>query len=279
MRLLQSIAVSILLHGFLFCIPFAMVATAPPVCDTLSLVIVGAGNGESSAKTDAPGPAVQDEQQSEPPPAMEESGPDLPDENDAAMDETIPPPEKKPDQPLPAPEAPPPAIKKVVHKRVPKAKHPSKPPKEEPRVQTVPKVEPPPPEPPAAVDSGIPSEEQVAAVSTNASGSGPPGAAGSVESSFGAGDGPRFIKKVMPIYPKLARQLGKEGTVLLRLTIDERGHLLGVEVLKRAGSGLDEAAVKAMRESAFRPAEKNGKPIACRVRAPIRFVLRSAGND
>ncbi len=83
----------------------------------------------------------------------------------------------------------------------------------------------------------------------------------------------------MPIYPKLARRLGKEGIVLLRLTIDERGRLRDVEVLKKAGSGLDEAAIKAMRESAFKPAEKNGKPIACRVRAPIRFVLRSTAND
>lgn len=102
---------------------------------------------------------------------------------------------------------------------------------------------------------------------------------GPMDASFGSGSGPRFATKALPKYPRLARELGKEGTVLLRLTIDERGRLLDVEVLRRAGSGLDEEAVRAVRESSFSPAKVNGKPVSCRAQLPIRFVLNSAEKD
>ncbi len=102
---------------------------------------------------------------------------------------------------------------------------------------------------------------------------------GPIDAAFGAGDGPRFLHKAMPRYPRLARELGKEGTVLLRLTIDERGSLTHVEVLKRAGSGFDEEAVRAARDSRFSPARINGKAVACRAQLPVRFVLRSSEND
>jgi protein TonB len=61
---------------------------------------------------------------------------------------------------------------------------------------------------------------------------------------------------------------------MLRLTIDEVGKLLDVEIVKEAGFGFDEAAVKAVRASTFRPAAKDGKPVACRVLLPIRFKLK-----
>ncbi len=102
---------------------------------------------------------------------------------------------------------------------------------------------------------------------------------GPMEASFGSGNGPRFASKSLPKYPRLARELGKEGTVLLRLTIDDRGRLLDVEVLRRAGSGFDEEAVRAVRESSFSPAKINGRPVSCRAQLPIRFVLNSAEKD
>jgi periplasmic protein TonB len=102
---------------------------------------------------------------------------------------------------------------------------------------------------------------------------------GPMEASFGSGNGPRFATKALPKYPRLARELGKEGTVLLRLTIDDRGRLLDVEVLKRAGSGFDEEAVRAVRDSSFSPAKINGRPVSCRAQLPIRFVLNSAEKD
>lgn len=91
---------------------------------------------------------------------------------------------------------------------------------------------------------------------------------------FGQEGAPSFLKREMPIYPMLARRLGKEGKVVLRLTIDEKGNLLNVEVIEEAGYGFTEAAIEAVKKSTFTPAMKNGKPIASRALLPIRFTLR-----
>lgn len=96
------------------------------------------------------------------------------------------------------------------------------------------------------------------------------------EVRFGSADGPDFLKKALPKYPRVARKMGKEGTVLLRVTIDERGLPVEVEILNRAGSGFDEEAVQAVRNSVFTPARKDGRPIACRALLPVRFALANA---
>jgi len=94
------------------------------------------------------------------------------------------------------------------------------------------------------------------------------------EMAFGSEDGPRFLRRVMPIYPFLARRLGKEGKVVLKLTIDEKGNLLNVEVLVGAGYGFMGAAVAAVKKSKFLPAKKEGKPVFSKAILPVRFALR-----
>ncbi len=95
------------------------------------------------------------------------------------------------------------------------------------------------------------------------------------EVEFGTKEGPKFLRRILPVYPILARRLGKEGKVLLRLTIDERGNLLKVEVVENGGFGFTEAAVEAVKKSSFLPAHKNGAPVSSRALLPIRFALRS----
>lgn len=90
---------------------------------------------------------------------------------------------------------------------------------------------------------------------------------------FGMELAPKFLHREMPIYPLMARKLGKEGYVLLKLTIDENGNLLQVDVIEKAGFGFTEAAVEAVKKSTFLPAKKDGKPIASRALLPIRFRL------
>jgi protein TonB len=94
---------------------------------------------------------------------------------------------------------------------------------------------------------------------------------------FGSEVAPRFLRREIPIYPLMARRLGKEGKVFLRLSIDEKGNLLSVEVIEKAGYGFTEAAVEAVRKSTFLPAKKDGKPIASRALLPIRFQLERKG--
>ena len=103
------------------------------------------------------------------------------------------------------------------------------------------------------------------------------GGSGTVERTFGGPDGPQFMHRVMPAYPHLAKRLEKEGTVLLNVTIDEQGHPVAVEIVKEGGFGFDEEAVKAVKDSTFSPARRDGAPVACKVYLPIRFVLTGAG--
>jgi len=95
-----------------------------------------------------------------------------------------------------------------------------------------------------------------------------------VDTEFGSAIAPAFLHREMPEYPMLARRLGKEGRVVLRLTIDDRGNLLNVEVVEDAGYGFTEAAIAAVKRSTFLPAKKDSNPIASRALLPIKFKLR-----
>lgn len=101
-----------------------------------------------------------------------------------------------------------------------------------------------------------------------------PAPAGPVITQFGSATGPAFLRRVLPVYPALARRRGLEGKVVLRLSIDARGNLLKVVVVQGAGYGFEESAVAAVKRSSFRPATIGGKPVACIAKLPIRFVLR-----
>jgi protein TonB len=91
---------------------------------------------------------------------------------------------------------------------------------------------------------------------------------------FGSTNAPQFLHREMPVYPFMARRLGKEGRVLLRLTIDENGRLLNIEVVEMAGFGFTEAAVEAVKKSTFLPAMQDGRPVISKALLPIRFSLR-----
>jgi protein TonB len=112
---------------------------------------------------------------------------------------------------------------------------------------------------------------------TGRSGNGGGGGMGDV--AFGSPNGPRFLRKVVPTYPDFARRQEMQGTVLLRVAIDEQGRVVNIEILKKAGYGFDEAAVKAIRESTFIPAKNEGKSCNCKALLPIRFELKSADVD
>lgn len=102
---------------------------------------------------------------------------------------------------------------------------------------------------------------------------GPAVPSGPVDGVFGASDGPAIMHSVQPVYPRIARKLGKEGAVLLRIILDEKGVPTSVVVVEKAGHGFDEAAVKAVKASKFRAARQRGNAVACRVLLPIRFKL------
>ncbi|NOY64412.1 MAG: TonB family protein [Nitrospirae bacterium] len=91
---------------------------------------------------------------------------------------------------------------------------------------------------------------------------------------FGVGDGPRFSRTVMPEYPRFARRRGIEGKVVLKLRIDEKGSLKGVEVIEPGGFGFTDAALRAVRQSSFIPAHRNGRPVPAEAILTVKFRLK-----
>jgi protein TonB len=76
-------------------------------------------------------------------------------------------------------------------------------------------------------------------------------------------------------YTDDARTAGIEGTVVLDLVVGDDGRVRELHVVQGLGHGLDEAAIAALRACVFSPGEKEGKPVAVKIRGfKIHFVLQ-----
>ena len=107
-----------------------------------------------------------------------------------------------------------------------------------------------------------------------ASGTGTEAGGGPVDAIFGQPDGPQFVYRSMPEYPFVAKRLRKEGRVILRIIIDEKGGLQKVDVVESSDQMFALAAVEALRRSTFQPAKRKGVAVISRATLPIRFALR-----
>lgn len=94
------------------------------------------------------------------------------------------------------------------------------------------------------------------------------------ETRFGDRGAPAFVYQEIPVYPALARRLGMEGRVLLKLLIDADGKLLNVEVIESAGYGFTEASIEAVKKSTYAPGVRDGVKVATLALLPVRFRLQ-----
>lgn len=84
-------------------------------------------------------------------------------------------------------------------------------------------------------------------------------------------EAPKPKRIVQPEYPTMARQAGIEGTVVLKVTIDERGRVIRVVVLRSDSEVFNDAAIEAMQQWTFIPAEQSGNPVKSTVSIPLEF--------
>ncbi len=76
-------------------------------------------------------------------------------------------------------------------------------------------------------------------------------------------------------YTDEARQAGLEGVVIFDVVVDDRGRVRDLTVVQGLGSGLTEAAKRALQGCTFSPGERDGKPVPVRIRSyKVRFRLR-----
>ena len=84
----------------------------------------------------------------------------------------------------------------------------------------------------------------------------------------------RYRDTPRPDYPESARREGREGRVLLRVLIDQRGRSREVQINDSSGSAiLDRAAAEAIKNWRFHPALYGDKPVESWLRIPIEFRL------
>ena len=87
---------------------------------------------------------------------------------------------------------------------------------------------------------------------------------------------PQPTRQVKAEYTGEAMRQMIEGDVLLGVVVKADGSVGGVTVKESLDSvyGLDDNAVKAIKQWAFRPGTKDGKPVGVRVDVKMKFTLK-----
>lgn len=163
-------------------------------------------------------------------------------------------------------------------------------PKPEPRkqIKQAPKSEPAPEPTPNSItkpaETAPAAPAQAAAPAQTTAAAAPSSNASSTASASSAPPGPpqpklvtsgvEYIQPPSPVYPPMSRRMGEEGTVTLRVLVNERGRAERAEISKSSGvPRLDEAARQAAMRTVFKPYMENGKPMPMLVNVPISFQL------
>ena len=74
-------------------------------------------------------------------------------------------------------------------------------------------------------------------------------------------------------YPELAKRIGLEGRVYIRVFLDKKGNVVDAKIEKGIGGGCDEAALNAVKETKFYPGKQRGRPVRVQVVIPVDFRL------
>jgi len=92
------------------------------------------------------------------------------------------------------------------------------------------------------------------------------------------GDGvsaPVVVKEVKPQYTAEAMRAGVQGVVTLECVVQPDGTIGEVRVSRSLNPGLDQEAIKAVRQWRFKPGHKDGKAVPVRVSLELAFTLRA----
>jgi protein TonB len=89
-------------------------------------------------------------------------------------------------------------------------------------------------------------------------------------------DPPEPLSPIRPKYPEIAQEAGIEGTVVVQVFVDAKGRVKETIVLKGIpNTGLDEAAIEAIRAVRFKPAKQRERPVGVWISIPVNFRLKS----
>ncbi len=84
---------------------------------------------------------------------------------------------------------------------------------------------------------------------------------------------PSVRSRIKIPYPPQAKEGRIAGLVVMELLIDAQGRVREAKLIRGPGSGLNEAALAAIKQFQFSPAEVDGKPVAVRTQFTYEFIL------
>jgi len=76
-----------------------------------------------------------------------------------------------------------------------------------------------------------------------------------------------------PVYPGAALVARRGGVVVIQATIDRQGRVTALVPLTHRGFGLEEAAMAAMAQWRFRPAQRRGQPVPVLYQLTVNFQV------
>lgn len=85
---------------------------------------------------------------------------------------------------------------------------------------------------------------------------------------------PRAISTQIPVYPQKWRNLGIAGSVVTTFTVGTDGNVSNPSVLGSPSPDLTVLVLHAIMQWTFKPALKNGVPVAARLRQEIKFEIK-----
>jgi periplasmic protein TonB len=85
---------------------------------------------------------------------------------------------------------------------------------------------------------------------------------------------PRLVREVKAEYTEDARRRGIQGEVTVEVVISRDGAVSNVRLLRGLGHGLDEQAIRAVRQWRFTPATRRGTPVDVIVEIDVEFRVR-----
>jgi protein TonB len=84
----------------------------------------------------------------------------------------------------------------------------------------------------------------------------------------------RPVQTVRAHYPPMALRAGVESDVTLKIEVDVDGKVTNAEIVKSGGAGFDEEALKAVKQSRFEPAQRDGYKVPAEFTFVYRFRLQ-----
>ena len=101
--------------------------------------------------------------------------------------------------------------------------------------------------------------------------------AGSVGPIYSAGkegvNFPQALYTPEPDFSEPARKAKYQGTAILNVVVDKEGNVSRIRLERPLGMGLDENAMESLKTWRFKPATRNGQPVAVELNVEVAFNL------